>query len=71
MGKLDRPTAFIIVGDHAPPFGDPALRNKFSQSDVPYVILLPRSDHYPYKALLAHNAANLDPGAAKSPRQTP
>jgi hypothetical protein len=71
MGKLDRPTVFIIVGDHAPPFGDPALRNKFSQSDVPYVILLPRSDHYPYKALLAHNAANLDPGAAKSPRQTP
>ena len=71
MGKLDRPTVFIIVGDHAPPFGDPALRNKFSQSDVPYVILLPRSDHYPSKVLLAHNAANLHPGAAKSPRQTP
>jgi hypothetical protein len=61
MGKLDRPTVFIIVGDHAPPFGDPALRNKFSQSDVPYVVLLPRGDHFPSNALLARNAANLHP----------
>jgi hypothetical protein len=61
MRKLDRPTVFIIVGDHAPPFGDPALRSKFSQSDVPYVVLLPRSDHYPSHALLARNAANLHP----------
>jgi hypothetical protein len=42
MGNLARPTIFVIVGDHAPPFSDPFLRDKFSQSLVPYVILVPR-----------------------------
>ena len=42
MSKLARPTVFVIVGDHAPPFADPALRSRFSSTDVPYVLLVPR-----------------------------
>ena len=38
-----RPTVFVIVGDHAPPFVDPFLRGQFSDSVVPYVILEPRT----------------------------
>ncbi len=39
--NLARPTVFIIVGDHTPPFADPTSRNAFSLSHVPYVILIP------------------------------
>jgi hypothetical protein len=42
MGNLARPTVFVIVGDHAPPFANPELRGQFSSTDVPYVLLLPR-----------------------------
>lgn len=38
-----RPTVFILVGDHAPPFADPHLRQLFSREEVPYVILAPKS----------------------------
>jgi len=38
-----RPTVFILVGDHAPPFGDPHLRSLFSGSRVPYIMLTPVS----------------------------
>jgi hypothetical protein len=38
----DRPTVFVLVGDHAPPFGDPQLRNQFSTTQVPYLMLTPR-----------------------------
>ncbi len=44
MTALSRPTVFIIVGDHAPPFGDPALRSAFSSTVVPYILLMPRVD---------------------------
>ena len=37
-----RPTVFILVGDHAPPFSNPVLRQLFSESKVPYVVLTPR-----------------------------
>ncbi len=40
--NLARPTVFIIVGDHTPPFADTLSRNAFSATHVPYVILLPR-----------------------------
>ena len=40
---LPRPTVFIIVGDHAPPFSDPNLRQQFSRSVVPYILLTPAS----------------------------
>jgi hypothetical protein len=42
LGKLARPTIFAIVGDHAPPFAAPALRDQFSGVVVPYVLLVPR-----------------------------
>jgi len=42
--RLGRPTIFVIVGDHAPPFSDPVLRGQFSWAVVPYVLLVPRSD---------------------------
>jgi hypothetical protein len=71
LGPLGRPTIFVIVGDHAPPFGDPALRDRFSQSEVPYVVLVPRSAHNPSKAVIAHNAANPASGPRQAPRQSP
>jgi hypothetical protein len=37
-----RPTVFVIVGDHAPPFRSPALRSQFSDAVVPYVLLAPK-----------------------------
>jgi Sulfatase len=40
---LRRPTVFIVVGDHSPPFGDPAIYHRFSFTEVPYLILLPRT----------------------------
>jgi hypothetical protein len=42
LRPLSRPTIFVIVGDHAPPFYQQDLRSQFSASDVPYVILLPK-----------------------------
>jgi phosphoglycerol transferase MdoB-like AlkP superfamily enzyme len=36
-----RPTVFVLVGDHAPPFGDTALAEQFSSTQVPYVLLTP------------------------------
>jgi phosphoglycerol transferase MdoB-like AlkP superfamily enzyme len=45
MSKLARPTVFVIVGDHAPPFSNPEVRSQFSSTDVPYVLLLPHSNN--------------------------
>jgi hypothetical protein len=42
MGKLTRPTVFVIVGDHAPPFASATRRALFSDTFVPYVLLVPR-----------------------------
>lgn len=42
LAPTARPTVFVIVGDHAPPFGDPRLRADFSNSVVPYELLTPR-----------------------------
>jgi len=44
MGPLGRPTVFVIVGDHAPPFANPTLRDQFSGAVVPYVLLVPRQE---------------------------
>ncbi len=71
LGSQGRPTVFVIVGDHAPPFGDPSLRERFSQSDVPYVVLVPRAAENPSKSLFAHNAANPASGSGRSHRQSP
>jgi Sulfatase len=71
LDPLGRPTVFVIVGDHAPPFGDPSLRERFSQSDVPYVVLVPRSAHNPPKSLSAHNEENPASGQRLPRRQLP
>ncbi|MGD0731241.1 MAG: sulfatase-like hydrolase/transferase [Terracidiphilus sp.] len=41
LGASGRPTVFLLVGDHAPPFSSPRLRAKFSATEVPYVMLTP------------------------------
>jgi phosphoglycerol transferase MdoB-like AlkP superfamily enzyme len=43
MSALARPTVFVVVGDHAPPFAAPDLKAQFAASVVPYVILIPRA----------------------------
>ena len=47
MTDLARPTIFVIVGDHAPPFSDSDLRNRFSSTVVPYILLVPRKQQAP------------------------
>jgi len=42
LTRSARPTVFVVVGDHAPPFADPELRQLFSATDVPYVLLTPK-----------------------------
>jgi hypothetical protein len=37
------PTVFVIVGDHAPPFVNAEVHNRFSQKEVPYIVLTPRA----------------------------
>ena len=44
LGPSARPTVFLLVGDHAPPFGEPQLRGMFSSTQVPYVLLTPFAD---------------------------
>jgi len=70
-GNLARPTVFAIVGDHAPPFADPAMRDTFSQLQVPYVILLPRAGRSPARATVAHNAAEPVRGSSRQLIQIP
>lgn len=45
--KPGRPVIFVVVGDHAPPFGSPVLRERFSQSEVPYIVLVPKTRSNP------------------------
>jgi hypothetical protein len=58
MTTLARPTVFVIVGDHAPPFTDPGLASQFSSTDVPYVLLVPRGDSE--SSTLVAGVANLN-----------
>jgi Sulfatase len=39
-----RPTVFLIVGDHAPPFSSARLRSQFSDQVVPYILLMPKQN---------------------------
>ena len=43
LKQQSRPTIFVIVGDHAPPFDRQEERSSFSATEVPYVILLPKT----------------------------
>ena len=40
----ERPTIFVVVGDHAPPFSSQKRRDEFSYSVVPYVVLSPKCE---------------------------
>jgi len=42
MRETARPTVFLVVGDHAPPFSSAKLRDQFSDKVVPYVLLVPK-----------------------------
>jgi hypothetical protein len=55
-----RPTIFVIVGDHAPPFARTDTRDRFSQTNVPYVVLMPRS-------IQSTEIANLRPSGNQKP----
>ncbi len=44
MRETTRPTVFLVVGDHAPPFSSVKLRSQFSDEVVPYVLLEPKAD---------------------------
>jgi hypothetical protein len=44
LRSMARPTVFLIVGDHAPPFSSPESRGRFSDQVVPYVLLVPKKD---------------------------
>ena len=39
-----RPTIFLIVGDHTPPFASVRLKSHFSDRVVPYVLLVPKRE---------------------------
>jgi len=43
VGKTARPTIFVIVGDHAPPFSGAREKEQFSSTSVPYLMLVPKS----------------------------
>ncbi|MGA8272377.1 MAG: sulfatase-like hydrolase/transferase, partial [Candidatus Sulfotelmatobacter sp.] len=55
MTELARPTVFIIVGDHAPPFSNPLLRGQFSSEMVPYIVLVPRLEQQSAKLRASGN----------------
>jgi hypothetical protein len=44
LAPSSRPTIFIVVGDHAPPFSNNERRRQFSGSVVPYVVLMPKQE---------------------------
>jgi phosphoglycerol transferase MdoB-like AlkP superfamily enzyme len=44
LRQTKRPTIFLIVGDHAPPFASMRLKSHFSSRVVPYVLLMPRRE---------------------------
>ena len=54
-----RPTIFIVVGDHAPPFSSDDRRSQFSASVVPYIVLMPkeRFEAVPQRSIAAVDEA--------------
>lgn len=53
MQPMARPTVFVIVGDHAPPFSRQELRSQFSDTVVPYIVLWPKGEANRNKELRA------------------
>ena len=64
MSNLARPAVFVIVGDHAPPFSNATIRGQFSQTAVPYVLLLPRQTKMPQN--LAGTGVSQRPGSTET-----
>jgi phosphoglycerol transferase MdoB-like AlkP superfamily enzyme len=64
-----RPTIFLIVGDHAPPFSSSRLRSQFSDRVVPYVLLAPKRDGSPVgpEATRTLVLASRPPAEARTP----
>lgn len=60
-----RPTVFVVVGDHSPPFPNPQLRSGFSTASVPFAILTPKL-HHGSKGSVNYADAKL-PSAGTSP----
>ena len=52
-----KPTIFVVVGDHAPPFSSQNRRDQFSYTVVPYVVLWPKRE--PTKELRASRSAEV------------
>jgi hypothetical protein len=65
-----RPTVFLIVGDHAPPFSAPKLRAQFSDEVVPYVLLTPKRSEQRKALLATHSIAPMarPGGGARRPQ---
>ncbi|MFP5204836.1 MAG: sulfatase-like hydrolase/transferase [Acidobacteriota bacterium] len=68
LNPSGRPTVFVIVGDHAPPFADPAVQQRFRPSEVPYLVLLPRTDRKQAQSTILRAAA---PRKARGIRPVP
>lgn len=64
LSAEERPTVFVIVGDHAPPFADIEVRNDFSHKMVPYTVLIPlnNSKILPRRTPRRGNALAFRPG---------
>ncbi len=62
-----RPTIFVLVGDHAPPFANSQLRAEFSSTRVPYTMLTPTEVPQP-QTYISHQPV-LRKVVASSPRQ--
>jgi Sulfatase/Cytochrome b(C-terminal)/b6/petD len=53
LRETSRPTVFLIVGDHAPPFASAKSRSQFSDQVVPYVLLLPKRSAEAHSLMVA------------------
>ncbi|HEX6496740.1 MAG TPA: sulfatase-like hydrolase/transferase [Acidobacteriaceae bacterium] len=71
QSDLSRPTVFVVVGDHAPPFAGSFLRRQFSDAVVPYVILQPQMKGHPFKKELALLEVKVPGSDARASISTP
>lgn len=62
------PTAFAIVGDHAPPFVASDMRNRFADDRVPFLLLIPRQIAGPGPPDLLLAGSHPHPVNARGPR---
>jgi hypothetical protein len=58
LKPLSRTLIFVIIGDPAPPFDRQEIRDDFSSTEVPYLILLPRAQASPLIAPVESHLAS-------------